>query len=77
MRSHIILGRGRSIHKQDLGNALYYHQLSHKNGGRMAVKKNLGSGMVTHPRHYDNGLSNPVIGQGYKNKQFKPLKFKM
>jgi len=83
MRKHIILGRGRSIHKQHIHHALHYHHLAHKHGhGTPALKKNYGGRMVATPSSYSNHLANcrvPVIGhgEGNKNKHFKPLKFKM
>ena len=53
MRKHIILGRGRSIHKQHIHHALHYHHLAHKHGhGTSAVKKNYGGRMVATPSSY-------------------------
>ena len=83
MRKHIILGRGRSIHKQYIHHALHYHHLAHQHGhGTPAIKKNYGGRMVASPSSFNNNLANcrvPVInhGEGHKNKHFKPLKFKM
>ena len=74
MKNHIILGRGRSIHKQDIPHALYYHQLAHQQlgSGTVAQKKNYGGRMLTSP---SNQFSSLAIRT--ENKQFKPLKFKM
>lgn len=87
MRNHIILGRGRSIHKQHIHHALHYHHLAHKHGhGTPAIKKNWGGMMRTNPSAYTNPLAShrmPTFkggaGEGVKhhNKHFKPLKFKM
>ena len=85
MRNHIILGRGRSIHKQYIPHALHYHHQSYKHGhGTPAVKKNWGGRMVAQPSSYTNQLAShrnlPFKGgESVKHltTQLKPLKFKM
>jgi hypothetical protein len=45
MRKHILLGRGRCVHKNDIFKALQYQNQLNKNGQVIQQKKNYGGMM--------------------------------
>ena len=66
MRQHILLGRGRFVHKHLLHHALHYHHLRH-------YGKN-------HENSMYKQMEGVTLGESVKHKhkkETKPLKFKM
>jgi len=85
MRKHIILGKGRHIHKKHIHHALHTHHLAHRmtgsHKGHLAgtgrKRYAFGEGMRANPTAYPSlammHRSPHLKGSGH----IKPLKFKM